>query len=158
MLQTGVNLDVRNIKTFEPQGNYIKSSFPINFRRAKVVCIIQYFFHILLSRMVFVSTKSKLKPFVEASEKRINGKICLTSYSTSVLLEFCVYSRERKLLLIFKEGEIEGSGFKIFHVHKYPYWYSNRTFLQVSGFTLVPRTPLGILAAERYQWVDILFV
>ena len=93
--------------------------------------------------MVFVSTKSKLKPFLEASEKRINGKICLTSYSTSVLLEFYVYSRERKLLLIFKEGEIEGSGFKIFHV---------------SGFTLVPRTPLGILAAERYQWVDILFV
>ena len=144
------------MKTFERQGNYIKSPFPINFRRAKVVCIIQYFFHILLSRMVFVSTKSKLKPFLEASEKRINGKICLTSYSTSVLLEFYVYSRERKLLLIFKKGEIEGSGFKNFHVHTYP--YSNRIFLQVSGFTLVPRTPLGILAAEGFQLVDILFV
>ena len=150
------------MKTFERQGNYIKSTFPINFRRAKVVCIIQYFFfhvfffHILLSRMVFISTKSKLKPFLEASEKRINGKICLTSYSTSVLLEFFVYFRERKLLLVLKKGEIEGSGFKNFHVHAYP--YLNRIFLQVSGFTLVRRTPLGILVAEGYQWVDILFV
>ena len=106
--------------------------------------------------MVFISTKSKLKPFLEASEKRINGKICLTSYSASVLLEFSVYFRERKLLLVLKKGEIEGSGFKNFHVHTYP--YLNRIFLQVSGFTLVPRTPLGILATEGYQWVDILFV
>ena len=106
--------------------------------------------------MVFISTKSKLKPFLEASEKRINGKICLTSYSASVLLEFFVYFRERKLLLVLKKGEIEGSGFKNFHVHAYP--YLNRIFLQVSGFTLVPRTPLGILVAEGYQWVDILFV
>ena len=64
--------------------------------------------------MVSVSTKSKLKPFLEASEKRINGKIGLTSNFTSVLLEFYVYSRERKLLLIFKKGEIEGSDSKIF--------------------------------------------
>ena len=41
---------------------------------------------------------------LEASEKRINEKISLTSYSPSVLLEVYVYSRERKLILISKKG------------------------------------------------------
>jgi len=46
-----------NLKTSERQSNYIKSPFPINIRRLKVVCIILYFFHILFIRMVSVNTK-----------------------------------------------------------------------------------------------------
>ena len=51
VLQSGINLDVRNMRTFERQGNYIKSLFPINFRRVKVVCITRCFF--VLSCFVF---------------------------------------------------------------------------------------------------------
>lgn len=46
-------------------------------------------------------------------------------------------------------------GFKIFHVHTYP--YSNRIcpskrIRYVSGFSLVPRTSLEILATEHASW------
>ena len=46
-----------NLKTSELPSNYIKSPFPINIRRLKMVYIILYFFHILFIRMVSVSTK-----------------------------------------------------------------------------------------------------
>ena len=41
----------KNMRTIERQGNYIKSLFPINFRRVKVVCITRCFF--VLSCFVF---------------------------------------------------------------------------------------------------------
>ena len=46
-----------NLKTSELPSNYIKSPFPINIRRLKMVYIMLYFFHILFIRMVSVSTK-----------------------------------------------------------------------------------------------------